>query len=105
MQRSPKSIARSPDQPSSLLTWFIFLRILQCFLLPLSFQTIRIFLAAWKRYLTLLGFQPMDWMVPVGMFTSLSSELAVAIAPLEYRLAKGLLYQSMTIRELQVRNG
>lgn len=69
----------------------------------LSFQTIRLFLAAWKRYLTLLGFQPMDWMVPVGMFTSLSSELAVAMAPLEYRLAKGLLYQNMTIRELQVR--
>ncbi|XP_075897309.1 kell blood group glycoprotein isoform X2 [Nelusetta ayraudi] len=64
-------------------------------------QAIRPFLATWERYLTLLGFQPMTWIVPVGMFTSLSSELAVATAPLPYRLSKGLLYQNMTIRELQ----
>lgn len=41
-------------------------------------------------------------MIHVGTFISLSSELAVAAAPLHYRLSKGLLYQRMTIKELQV---
>lgn len=41
-------------------------------------------------------------MIHVGTFISLSSELAVAAAPLRYRLSKGLLYQRMTIKELQV---
>lgn len=41
-------------------------------------------------------------MIHVGMFISLSSELAVAAAPRHYRLSKGLLYQRMTIKELQV---
>ena len=42
-------------------------------------------------------------MIHVGTFISLSSELAVAAAPLQYRLSKGQLYQRMTIRELQVK--
>lgn len=33
---------------------------------------------------------------------SLSSELAVASAPLDYRLSQGQLYKRMTIKELQV---
>lgn len=42
-------------------------------------------------------------MIHVGTFISLSSELAVAASPRRYRLSKGLLYQRMTIKELQVR--
>lgn len=64
-------------------------------------QTLRPFLASCQRYLALLGAPPSKSMLHVGMFISLSSELAVAAAPLHYRLSKGQLYQRMTIKELQ----
>ncbi|XP_076593183.1 kell blood group glycoprotein isoform X2 [Chaetodon auriga] len=64
-------------------------------------QTLRPFLASCQRYLALLGGPPNSSMMHVGTFISLSSELAVAAAPLRYRLSKGQLYQRMTIKELQ----
>lgn len=64
-------------------------------------ETLRPFLARCQRYLALLGSPPSSSMYHVGNFISLSSELAVATAPLEYRVAKGQLYQRMTIRDLQ----
>lgn len=64
-------------------------------------ETLRPFLALCQRYLALLGAPSTNIMIHVGMFISLSSELAVSAAPLEYRLSKGQLYQRMTIRELQ----
>ncbi|XP_073340658.1 kell blood group glycoprotein [Pagrus major] len=64
-------------------------------------QTLRPFLASCQRYLELLGAPPSTRMIHVGTFISLSSELAVAAAPLHYRLSKGQLYQRMTIKELQ----
>ncbi|XP_070691676.1 kell blood group glycoprotein isoform X2 [Pempheris klunzingeri] len=64
-------------------------------------QTLRPFLASCQRYLALLGAPPSSSMIHVGTFISLSSELAVAAAPLHYRLSKGQLYQRMTIKELQ----
>lgn len=65
-------------------------------------QTLRPFLASCQKYLALLGAQPSVSMIHVGTFISLSSELAVAATPLQYRLSKGQLYQRMTIKELQV---
>ncbi|XP_031708557.1 kell blood group glycoprotein isoform X2 [Anarrhichthys ocellatus] len=64
-------------------------------------RTLRPFLASCERYLALLGAPPSSSMIHVGTFISLSSELAVAAAPLDFRLSKGQLYQRMTIRELQ----
>ncbi|XP_010741752.3 kell blood group glycoprotein [Larimichthys crocea] len=64
-------------------------------------QTLRPFLASCQKYLALLGAQPSVSMIHVGTFISLSSELAVAATPLQYRLSKGQLYQRMTIKELQ----
>ncbi|KAK5861766.1 hypothetical protein PBY51_017219 [Eleginops maclovinus] len=64
-------------------------------------QTLRPFLASCHRYLALLGAVPNSSMIHVGTFISLSSELAVAAAPLQHRLSTGRLYQRMTIRELQ----
>ncbi|XP_067457300.1 kell blood group glycoprotein [Thunnus thynnus] len=64
-------------------------------------QTLRPFLASCQRYLALLGSPSSTSIIHVGMFISLSSELAVAAAPLPYRLSKGQLYQRMTIKELQ----
>ncbi|KAG7217005.1 hypothetical protein INR49_001659 [Caranx melampygus] len=63
---------------------------------------LRPFLASCEQYLALLGAPPSSSMLHVGMFMSLSSELAVTAAPLQYRLARGQLYQRMTIRELQI---
>ncbi|XP_040900112.1 kell blood group glycoprotein [Toxotes jaculatrix] len=65
-------------------------------------QTLRPFLATCQKYMALLGASPSSRMIHVGMFVSLSSELAVATAPLQYRLSKGQLYQRMTIKELQI---
>ncbi|XP_068425831.1 kell blood group glycoprotein [Clinocottus analis] len=64
-------------------------------------QTLRPFLASCQSYLALLRAPPSTSMSHVGRFISLSSELAVAAAPLHFRLSKGQLYQRMTIRELQ----
>ncbi|XP_038567084.1 kell blood group glycoprotein [Micropterus salmoides] len=64
-------------------------------------QTLRPFLASCYSYLALLGAPPSTSMRHVGMFISLSSELAVASAPLDYRLSKRQLFQRMTIKELQ----
>ncbi|KAK9513969.1 hypothetical protein VZT92_027462 [Zoarces viviparus] len=64
-------------------------------------RTLRPFLASCERYLALLGAPPGSSMIHVGTFISLSSELAVAAAPLHFRLSKGQLHQRMTIRELQ----
>ncbi|KAM4735883.1 kell blood group glycoprotein [Anableps anableps] len=64
-------------------------------------ETLRPFLASCQSYLAFLGSPPSMNMVHVGTFISLSSELAVAASPLQYRLLKGQLYQRMTIRQLQ----
>ncbi|KAM9723634.1 kell blood group glycoprotein [Menidia menidia] len=64
-------------------------------------ETLRPFLALCQRYLALLGSPQSRSMIHVGMFISLSSELAVAASPLHYRLVKGQLHQRMTIKELQ----
>lgn len=64
-------------------------------------ETLRPFLASCQRYLSMLGALPSSIMIHVGVFISLSSELAVAASPLHYRLVKGQLHQRMTIRELQ----
>ncbi|XP_056143037.1 kell blood group glycoprotein [Lampris incognitus] len=64
-------------------------------------QTIRPFLASCQRYLKLLGAPSASISIHVGGFLSLSSELAVAAAPLSYRLLRGQLHQRMTIKELQ----
>ncbi|XP_068998610.1 kell blood group glycoprotein isoform X1 [Embiotoca jacksoni] len=64
-------------------------------------ETLRPFLALCQRYLALLGAPPGSSMMHVGLFISLSSELAVAASPLHYRLLKRQLHQRMTIKELQ----
>ncbi|XP_027868135.1 kell blood group glycoprotein isoform X2 [Xiphophorus couchianus] len=64
-------------------------------------ETLRPFLASCQSYLAFLGSPPSMRMLHVGTFISLSSELAVAASPLQYRLSKGQLYQRMTIRDLQ----
>ncbi|XP_054903671.1 kell blood group glycoprotein isoform X2 [Poeciliopsis prolifica] len=64
-------------------------------------ETLRPFLASCQSYLAFLGSPPSMSMLHVGTFISLSSELAVAASPLQYRLSKGQLYQRMTIRDLQ----
>ncbi|XP_030250722.1 kell blood group glycoprotein [Sparus aurata] len=64
-------------------------------------QTLRPFLASCQTYLALLGAPRSSRMLHVGTFISLSSELAVAATPLEYRLSRGQLYRRMTIKELQ----
>nr|XP_046255122.1 kell blood group glycoprotein [Scatophagus argus] len=64
-------------------------------------ETLRSFLALCEKYLALLGSPPSQSLIHMGTFISLSSELAVAAAPLHYRLSKGRLYQHMTITELQ----
>nr|XP_040021652.1 kell blood group glycoprotein isoform X2 [Gasterosteus aculeatus aculeatus] len=64
-------------------------------------QTLRPFLESCQRYLSLLGAPPSRSMIHVGTFISLSSELAVAAAPLRFRLSRGQLYQRTTIGELQ----
>ncbi|CAL8341207.1 kell blood group glycoprotein isoform X2 [Gadus morhua] len=63
-------------------------------------QTLFPFLALCQKYLALLGAPSGSNIVHVGMFISLSSELAVATSPLSYRLLNGLLYQRITIKEL-----
>lgn len=65
-------------------------------------QTLLPFLASCESYLALLGAPPGIIRTHVGRFTSLSSELAAAAAPLHFRQSKGPLYQRMTIRELQI---
>ncbi|XP_026226305.1 kell blood group glycoprotein [Anabas testudineus] len=64
-------------------------------------QTLRPFLLSCQRYLALLGATSSSSMIHEGTFMSLSSELAVASAPLDYRLSQGQLYKRMTIKELQ----
>ncbi|XP_077384171.1 kell blood group glycoprotein isoform X2 [Festucalex cinctus] len=64
-------------------------------------ETLRPFLASCDRYLALLGAPPGSAMIHVSAFTLLSSELAVAVAPLRHRRAKGQLSQRLTIKELQ----
>ncbi|KAF3839227.1 hypothetical protein F7725_017944 [Dissostichus mawsoni] len=66
-----------------------------------NLYTLRPFLASCQRYLALLGAPPSSSMPHVGTFISLSSELAVAAAPLQHRLASGRLYERITLRELQ----
>lgn len=66
-------------------------------------QTLRPFLASCQKYLALLGSPTNTSMIHVGTFISLSSELAVAAAPRRYRSSKGLLYQRVSIKELQSR--
>ncbi|KAM8869344.1 kell blood group glycoprotein isoform 3-T3 [Spinachia spinachia] len=64
-------------------------------------QTLRPFLESCQRYLALLGAPSSRSMIHMGTFVSLSSELAVAAAPMHIRLSRGQLYQRMTIAELQ----
>uniref|UniRef100_A0A3P9HST9 Kell metallo-endopeptidase (Kell blood group) n=1 Tax=Oryzias latipes TaxID=8090 RepID=A0A3P9HST9_ORYLA len=64
-------------------------------------ETLRPFLALCQKYLALLGSPQTTSTIHVYMFISLSSELAVAASPLQYRLLKGQLHQHMSIKELQ----
>ncbi|XP_072317406.1 kell blood group glycoprotein [Eucyclogobius newberryi] len=64
-------------------------------------ETLRPFFSLCERFLALLGAPVSSRMYHVGLFISLSSELAVATAPLQYRLSRGQLYQRMTVRDLQ----
>ncbi|XP_061530418.1 kell blood group glycoprotein isoform X1 [Phycodurus eques] len=64
-------------------------------------ETLLPFLALCDRHLALLGAPPGSGIIHVGAFISLSSELAVAEAPLSHRSSKGQLYQRLTIKELQ----
>ncbi|XP_030606706.1 kell blood group glycoprotein [Archocentrus centrarchus] len=64
-------------------------------------EALRPFLTSCQRYLNLLGAPQSSSLIHVGSFISLSSQLAVAASPLEYRLSKGQLHQRMTIKELQ----
>ncbi|XP_028325563.1 kell blood group glycoprotein [Gouania willdenowi] len=64
-------------------------------------EALRPFLASCQRYLALLGAPPSGIMTHVGLFISLSSELAVSASPLQYRLKNHQLHQRMTIKELQ----
>ncbi|KAK6326732.1 hypothetical protein J4Q44_G00023770 [Coregonus suidteri] len=64
-------------------------------------QILRPFLASYQRMLALLGFPSSSTGLHVGLFISLSSELAVAASPLQHHLQQGLLYQRITIKELQ----
>uniref|UniRef100_A0AAY5L8G0 Kell metallo-endopeptidase (Kell blood group) n=1 Tax=Esox lucius TaxID=8010 RepID=A0AAY5L8G0_ESOLU len=64
-------------------------------------QILRPFLASCQKLLDLLGFPFSSTSIHVGLFISLSSELAVEASPLAHRLERGLLYQRLTIKELQ----
>ncbi|XP_038140466.1 kell blood group glycoprotein isoform X2 [Cyprinodon tularosa] len=64
-------------------------------------ETLRPFLSSCQSYLAFLGSPPSNRLFHVGTFISLSSELAVATSPVQYRRLKGQLYQRITIRELQ----
>ncbi|CAL8247354.1 unnamed protein product [Lota lota] len=64
-------------------------------------QTLMPFLALCQRYLALLGAPSGSSIIHVGIFISLSSELAVATSPLSYRLLNGQLYQRITVQELE----
>ncbi|XP_029534910.1 kell blood group glycoprotein isoform X1 [Oncorhynchus nerka] len=64
-------------------------------------QILRLFLASYQRLLALLGSPSSSTILHIGLFISLSSELAVAASPLPHRLQQGLLYQRITIKELQ----
>ncbi|KAM9310300.1 kell blood group glycoprotein [Pholidichthys leucotaenia] len=66
-------------------------------------EDLRPFLALCQKYLALLGATNESSMIHVGTFLSLSSELAVASSPQQYRLLKGQLNQRITIKELQRR--
>lgn len=66
-------------------------------------KTLRPFLTLCQKYLTLLGSPETTSRIHVYMFISLSSELAVAASPLQYRLLKGQLHQRMSIEDLQVK--
>ncbi|XP_053744061.1 kell blood group glycoprotein isoform X2 [Synchiropus splendidus] len=65
-------------------------------------QSLRLFLASCQKYLSLLGVPTGSSMMHVWTFVSLSSELAVAAAPLGHRLSQGQLHQRLRIGELQV---
>ncbi|XP_034553123.1 kell blood group glycoprotein [Notolabrus celidotus] len=64
-------------------------------------KTLLPFWASCQRYLALLGAPPSSAMIHLGPFISMSSEFAVAAAPLHYRLSKGQLHNRMTIKQLQ----
>ncbi|KAJ8005168.1 hypothetical protein DPEC_G00143840 [Dallia pectoralis] len=64
-------------------------------------QTLRPFMALCQRLMALLGFPSKRTNVHVGLFISLSSELAAEASPLAYRLEQGMLHHRLTIRELQ----
>ncbi|XP_057690893.1 kell blood group glycoprotein isoform X2 [Corythoichthys intestinalis] len=66
-------------------------------------ETVGLFLDSCKSHLMLLGAPPDEVILHVGPFISLSSNLAVTMAPLSYRRAKGQLYRKLTIKELQRR--
>jgi hypothetical protein len=77
--------------------------LLPLFISLFSPQILRLFLASYQRLLALLGSPSSSTILHIGLFISLSSELAVAASPLPHRLQQGLLYQRITIKELQVR--
>ncbi len=54
------------------------------------------------QYLDLLGVPSSETTQHCGLYVSLSTTLALATAPLHYRLSQKLLYHRITIQELQV---
>ncbi|XP_077577378.1 kell blood group glycoprotein isoform X2 [Stigmatopora nigra] len=64
-------------------------------------ETVHLFLDSCKSHLLLLGAPPDQVMIHVGPFLSLSSRLALTVAPLSHRRNRGQLYRRLTIKELQ----
>ncbi|XP_036394034.1 kell blood group glycoprotein [Megalops cyprinoides] len=64
-------------------------------------QTMRHFLSPHLQLLGRLGAPSSSTNLHTGLFLQLSSQLALAASPLSHRLQHQLLYQRMTVRELQ----
>ncbi|XP_030641336.1 kell blood group glycoprotein [Chanos chanos] len=68
----------------------------------ISSKSLRAFLGTCRQYLGLLGVvDPMSIMLHCGQYISLSTHLVTAIKPLHHRLHSQLLYQRMTVTQLQ----
>ncbi|XP_016413967.1 kell blood group glycoprotein homolog [Sinocyclocheilus rhinocerous] len=68
-----------------------------------STRYLRPFYMSCGQYLALLGVPSNETTQHCGLYISLSTTLALATAPLRYRLSQKLLYHRSTIQELQTR--
>ncbi|XP_051574360.1 kell blood group glycoprotein-like isoform X1 [Myxocyprinus asiaticus] len=66
-----------------------------------SSQYLRPFLSSCGQYLTLLGVPSSSFGTHCGLYISLFTNLALATSPRSYRLSQQLLYNRITIQELQ----